>query len=315
MRYLYLLGFLLLITTVNAQSIDEYFTQAKTAFGEQDYEEAILTSNLGILEDSMDVRFYRIIGQSLIELGAFQDAYDTYSYAIYILPDEAGLYSDRGNLLAAVHQFDQALEDHTIAIDKSPNDSVMCYTLNNRATAKMSVRDFLGAYDDLKIAYQLDSLNLAVLNNLGTVCDEVGKGRETLKYLHKVIDLDSTYFPAYVNIGYKYQEMGKYSQAIQYFDQVLAIAPEEPLGYSNRSFNKYKTGDFKGAMLDIERSIELFPANSYAYRIRALIHLEEDRVAEACEDLTTATELGFAEMYGDEVAELQAEHCRKKKKK
>lgn len=69
-------------------------------------------------------------------------------------------------------------------------------------------------------AYQIDSLDLSVLTNLATVCDEVGKGELTLKYLHKVLELDSTFISAWGNIGFKYQQMGNYNKAITYFNKV-----------------------------------------------------------------------------------------------
>ncbi len=227
-------------------------------------------------------------------------------------PEDPYLYSFRGNLYMKFREFDKAIDDFTISINLTDNDTLKVEALSNRAAAKINKRDFEGGYNDLIEAYNIDPVNVPVLSNLGAVCDEIGKDEETLEYLKKAIEIDPDFYPAYGNIGFKYQEMGEHTKAIEYFNKVLEFKPNEPLGYSNRSFNKYKTGDLNGALADINKSLSIYPSNSYAYKVRALIYIEQGDMEKACDDINISLAEGYTKMYGDEVEKLNEKYCESK---
>lgn len=292
------------------QTANDFNVKAIEKSEEGNFKAALKEINNAIMLDSLNIDFLNSKGYYLYELEKYQESYDVYSQAIAIEANYHS-YQGRGFLLETIGEFNLAIEDYSMAISKAENDTVKCTELSNRAVVKMKLRDFQSAYEDLMIAYSLDSSRLAVLTNLGAVCDEIGKGEETLKYLLKAIEVAPEFYPAYGNIGFKYQEMGQYSKAIEYFNKVLEFNPNDPLGYSNRSYNLYKLGDLKGAHKDIDKSIKLYPGNSYAYRIKALIYLEEGKLEKACENIQIALNKGFTSLYGDEVINLQNENCKK----
>jgi len=293
------------------QTAAEYYDKAKLDFDKKSFKTALKKIENAIKIDSSNVDFLVTKAETLYELKQYQESYDTYNHAISIFPKKSFLLNNRGNLLLSFQEFDLAINDFSAAINISESDSAKHIYITNRSAAKLSKRDFNGAYKDLLIAYKFDSTDITTLTNLGAVCDEIGKGEETLKYLLKAVELDPSFYPAYGNIGFKYQELGQHEKAIEYFDKVLQFNPSEALGYSNRSFNKLKLGQIQGAMKDIDKSIKLYPENSYAYRIRALIFLEKNKFDNACKDLQIAIEKGFTLSYGEEVINLQKKHCLK----
>ena len=309
MKHLLLIIFIGIFKLGFTQTVDEIYAEANAAIEAKDFKLALKKIDQVIKLDAENIDYYGSKAYVLFELERFQDAYDFYNEAILIFPEAASLYNDRGCLLLSFQEFELAAEDFTTAMEYAENDSIKNSAITNRATTKMATREFIGAYQDLMLAYAFDSTNIATLTNLGAITDEIGRGDETLKYLLKAVEVDPDFYPAYGNIGFKYQEMGEHEKAIVYYDKVLAFNPDEPLGYSNRSYNKLKLGDTKGAIKDIDKSIKLYPENSYAYRIRALIYLEVDKPDKACADLQTAINYGFTEMYGEEVIGLQSQFC------
>ena len=292
------------------QSADDYFKQAEKAYENKDYKAALKAIQKTIELDQSRAEYFLIEAEAHTQLKHFQEAYDTYCKGIAYFPDSSYMYSERGVYMMKIARFELAINDFDEAIKIAEYDSLKYGYINNRAAAKMNIRDFESAYQDLLLSYQFDSTHIGTLTNLGAVCDEIGKGEETLKYLLKAIEVDSTFYPAYGNIGFKYQEMGEYEKSIKYYNKVLEMQPDEPLGYSNRSYSKLKLGDLKGAMEDIQKSIKMYPQNSYAYRNRALIYIEKGKTKKACEDLQIALDKGFTKMYGDEVLKLQEKHCK-----
>lgn len=312
MRYTYIILFLLFIASAaQAQTAAEFYKKASVLAEKGDYKNALVQMNNALKKDSVNIDYLSAKAHILRELKEYQASYDTYSAVIGLSPKTSYAYNNRGLLLYSIQQFDASIDDFTEGLKVETRDSMRNMLLLNRAASKIYKRDFNAAYDDLMTIYKNDSLNIGMLTNLASICDEIGKGDMTLVYLEKVVKQDPGNYPAYGNIGFKYQEMGDHKKAIEYFNKVLEIEPKEPLGYSNRSFNKLKTGDIKGAYADIEKSLQLYPTNSYAYRIRALIYLQENKTAKACVDLDKALQLGFTGMFGDEVEKLKTKHCPK----
>jgi tetratricopeptide (TPR) repeat protein len=309
MKLILTLILIILIKISFAQTADKFYKDAENCFEKKDFDCALKFIEKAISIDSLNADHYDMKAQCLRELNQFEQSFKMFTKAIAINPNESIFYNNRGNLLLNLTQPDYAIADFTQAMRVAKNDSIKHYAVTNRAAAKLNKRDFEGAYEDLMQAYKFDSTGIATLINLGAVCDEIGRGHETLKYLLKVLEINPNEFGAYGNIGFKYQEMGQYEKAIEYFNKVLQLQPDEPVAYGNRGFNKLKLGDLKGARQDIEKSISMYPANSYSYRTRALISIQEKLKDKACEDLQTALDKGFTQQYGEEVNNLKKEHC------
>lgn len=292
------------------QTAVDYYNKASDLYDKGDFANAVTSINKALQTDSGNVKYLLLKGNSFEKANKVQEAFDTYSLAIRLNPKDAFVYNQRGLLLMKIQETEYSIRDFSTALGFEKVDSTRLTLLLNRGAAKINIRDFHGAYDDFVAALNLDTLNIGTLNNLAAVCDEVGKGDQTLAYLFKIVKIDSTFIGAYGNIGFKYQEMGDYKTAIKYFDKVLKLAPDEPLGYSNRAYNRYKLGDYKAALADVNLSIKLYSTNSYAYRNRALIYLAQNDKIKACADIEEALRLGFTKMYGEEIEQLKKQHCK-----
>lgn len=315
MKYLIFLATMVFSYTSFGQTKEEYYEKASALFDKNDFKKAIVEIDKFLLIDSTDLNSLLLKANVLFKLKDYQNSFNLFTDIIKLYPTNTTALNQRGLLLQTVQEFDAAIEDYTMGLKLTNADSVKRGLYLNRGAAKIGVRNFQGAYDDFIRAYKIDSLDIGILNNLATVCDEVGKGEETLKYLYKILSIDSSFIGAYINIGFKYQEDGDYIKAIQYFSKAIQLKPNEPLAYSNRSFNYLKTGNLKAALVDVNKSLLLYPENSFAFKNRALIYIEMRQPKKACSDLSKAIELGFTTMYGQEAEELMAKYCNKKESK
>lgn len=292
-----------------SQTADEYYQQAEAYYNAEQYKKAEKALENAIELNKDRTAYYKLLTYCHYSQDDFQKALDVSSDAIARFPDSLELFIARGTVLTTVQEFKMALHDYNTALELASDPKEKHHILINRSATKSYMRDFEGAYHDLKQVIKEDSTNIGALINLGAICDEIGRGDETLKYLYQALEVDSTMYSIYVNIGFKHQEMGEYKKAVDCFDKVIKHNPEEALAYSNRSYNRLQLGDVKGAMKDIEKSIDLYPSNPYAYKNRALIYIEKGKMRKACKDLQTAIDKGFTRIYGSEVVELQAKYC------
>lgn len=304
------LFFLILVSfTVAAQSKEDNYKKALDYFDQEKYANSLREVAIALRGDSTNLDYLVLKARIQVKLKLIKPAFETYAVCVALHPESSLPLNDRGILLNSLLETDLAIQDFTRALNMEINDTLRMSLYLNRGTAKINKRDFQGAYEDFMASYKYDSLSVGILNNLATVCDEIGKGEKTLEFLFKIISIDSTFIGAYVNIGYKYSNDGKYQAALPYFDKAIALDPNEPLAYNNRAYCKFKLGDLKGALSDVNQSIVMYPSNSYAFRNRALILLAQKKMKAACEDIQEALRLGFTSVYGDEVEKLQQQYC------
>ena len=312
MKYFFIFIGILFSTGAFAQSNAELYNRASILFDKGDYKSAIVHIDKALRKDSTELNYLLLKANSLFLLKDYQRSFNLFSDIIEMYPSNTVPLNQRGLLLRTIQKFDESIEDFTDALKLTKNDSIRNSLYINRGASKIGIRDYDGAYKDFMKAYKIDSLNIGTLNNIATVCDEVGKGDETLSYLFKIIKINPKFSGAYVNIGFKYQQDSDYVKAIEYFTKAIKLSPKEPLAYSNRSFNYLKVGNLKAALADVNKSIELYPENSFAFKNRALIYLALRKTNNACSDLDKAIDLGFNISYGAEATDLLAKYCVKK---
>lgn len=292
-----------------AQTGQEYFLQFEDKIEKEDFRGALKAIDKAI-EAEPDSFYYQQNKAYLIySLGKPAQAVEIYDNIIKLEPS-MDAYNGRGICYESMMMFDYAVNDYLRAAEIAPTDTAKYSMYVNIGSAKSRNREFDAAYEYLMKAYNFDSTNTAVLNNLGTVCDEVGRGDETLKYLKKVVELEPDFIAGWVNVGFKLQMDEKYEESLSYFDKAVELDPTEALAWNNRGYTKMKLGDLKGAMKDIDKSLELYSFNSYAHRNKALVYIAMGKSKKACEELDKAIEKGFVKMYGQEVLELKAKNCK-----
>jgi len=302
---------LVLLIALNGftQTATEFYDRAYEYYADGKYKDCLKILDMAIRRDAI-TEHYLLKAETYEKLKQYQKVLETLNEGLSMYPEDPWLYNQRGFFYQRIDKPDPAIRDYGLAIKfAEENDSLVATFTLNRGTAKSSKRDFQGAYDDYMVAYEYDSTNISVLNNLAMVCSEIGKDDEVLGYLLKVVEAEPEAWFAYGNIGFAYQERGEYEKSIEYFNIVLEDNPDEPYALNNRSYSKFKLGDYEGALEDVDRSIKLFSANAFAYRNRALIYLELGKTKKACEDIAAGLEQGFTQRYGKELINLQRKHC------
>jgi tetratricopeptide (TPR) repeat protein len=312
MKQLMLLPLLLFALLTNAQTAKEYFEKAEKSFDSKEYKNAVFMINQAISMDGNKADYLLLKGNALFNMKEFEPAYNAFTKTIQLYPQNTIALNQRGLLLQTIGETEASIQDFDQALFIEKSDTMRISLYVNRGASKYNNRDFQGAYRDYLSAYHIDSMNIGTLNNLATVCDEIGKGDQTLAYLYKIITIDSTFTGSYANIGFKYLQMGEYQKAIPFFEKVLKMDPTEALAFNNRGFCRMKLGDLQGAMIDVNKSIELYPSNPYAYRNRALIFIEMNKIQDACNALQRSSDLGFTKLYGSEVDDLRTKYCLRK---
>lgn len=96
----------------------------------------------------------------------------------------------------------------------------------------------------------------------------------------------------------------KTSEALEWLNKASEKDPYHPFVRNNKGYALYKLGMLKESLKETTLAIKLDPENPAAYKNRALAWMELEEPDKAYNDLLRAQELGFTELYGDEVDRL-----------
>lgn len=175
--------------------------------------------------------------------------------------------------------------------------------------AKYATLDYSGALEELSNLYNNETYRIPALTMAMNVYSDSGNLEKAIELSRKIISMENKSFPVIANIGYLYLDINKPDSAIYYFEKAAKLQPNHPIIINNLGNCYYKKGDLQQALNLINESISLLDTNPYAFRNRALVNLALNNNLNACEDIDRAIELGYLEMYGDDIQELKNDNC------
>ena len=212
---------------------DAYMLQQKG-----DIEDAIekWRSIANIVEETdsdLAARAWFSVGYLYSQEGEPEKAIPAYSKAIYLRPDYAEAYNNRGSSNGELSQYDNAIADFNQAIILDPNDAEAYY---NRGIVHFSRNNYDDAFTDF---------NMAIL-------------------------LKPNHTSAHVNRGLSRARLGQYDAAIADLDQAIRLDPNDAQAYYNRACVKSVLGvrgaasenydesiHFEDAKLDFQTALDL----------------------------------------------------------
>lgn len=147
-------------------------------------------------------------------------------------------------------KFDEAILDHTKAVELYPNFADAYY---NRGNAKLWLKDFEGAILDYDKAIELDPNLAHAYTNRGLARIEKGCLEEALADYDKAIKLDPSAASTYNNRAIAKYEEGCLEEAIADFDKAIKLNPKNANAYYNRGIVKEQKNDLRGAKKDFKK--------------------------------------------------------------
>jgi tetratricopeptide (TPR) repeat protein len=199
-----------------------------------------------------------------------------------------------------------------------------------KLNCSIAIKDYKLAIDLAQKLFNKHPKSKEVLFNLAYSLSEDGQIEEAIKIYKKILSMaktqdnssiddtildsgfDSSFrnmidINALNNLGYERMKIGEYTEAIENFNQLISMEKDYAFAYNNRGFAYIQLGETDKGIIDIEHSLSLEPENSYVHKNKALFHLALGNDKLALVSLMRARELGFEQIYGNEVEKLIAE--------
>lgn len=201
---------------------------------------ALLFSNLGLVQRRM---------------GRYEDALESYSFALNIAPLAVPILLNRGAIYMEKGMTDRAYSDYCLVLDK---DKVNTEALLMRAYIYTVRRDYKAAHMDYDRLLELDPQSYSGRLGLATLDQKEGKFRESLDLLNKLL--------------------------VEY--------PKDAMLYVARAGVEKEMAHLELALVDLEEALRLDPALVDAYLMRGELYLLQKRKSLAKQDFEKALSLG-----------------------
>lgn len=201
---------------------------------------------------------------------------------------------------------DFLLKSRELSLDDSLNTALFL----DIAQAKYATLDYKGALNELENIYDIEEYRIQSLTVAMNVYSDAGEIEKAIEISKEIIASEPESFPILGNIGYLYLDSNNPDSAIYYFEKANELQPNHPILLNNLGHSYYSKGNLSKALNLVEESISILNTNPYAFRNRALIFFELNRTEEACKDIDKAIELGYLEMYGNDIMELKEDNCK-----
>jgi tetratricopeptide (TPR) repeat protein len=131
-----------------------------------------------------------------------------------------------------------------------------------------------------KRALELDPINAALLNDLGTAYGELNDNASATEFFNNALRIDPDYWDAWINRGIAASIFGYFDDSATCFERAIALQPEKGVGYFRLGGALFRLGRFQESLDAFDRCIVLMPSDPGAAcnrgaSLQALCRFEE----------------------------------------
>lgn len=257
-KYLFLLFFSIFSIFLSAQTYQELSEKAVECVGKDSLAQAedLLKQALRLEpKNPHNALLFSNLGLVQRKLGRYNDAVESYTYALNIAPLAVPILLNRAAIYLEQGMQDKAYVDYcqVMDVDKKNTEALLM-----RAYIYMLRRDYKGARLDYQRLLEIDPKNYNGRLGLATLEQKEGKFRESLDLLN----------------------------------QLLVEFPEDAVLYVARADVERDMKHEDLALVDLDEAIRLAPNSVDAYLLRGDIYLDQKKKSQAKADFEKAISLG-----------------------
>ncbi|MDQ7824664.1 MAG: tetratricopeptide repeat protein [Candidatus Eremiobacteraeota bacterium] len=161
-------------------------------------------------------------GLSLLEIGRFREALESFSQAMQLDPRAPEAISGRGSALMKMGNYRKALQCFEEVLQATPHDVEV---LKNKGTALLELGELREALENFKTIITLAPRDSYSLWKIGSIYGRIGNPGDAITFIDKALSLDGKMADALIEKGSYLLQTGRSLEATACFDQVLALNP------------------------------------------------------------------------------------------
>lgn len=222
---------------------------------------SITKASLDTISTSTKLAYWElsIKGNSLASLDLFEEAIANYKDAIKLNPNYAPAWAGIGSCLDETGKTSEAIVtlEKSISLEKDSN------TLNFLSLAYKHENDYEKAKETLKEAISLNPNDPDLWINLGTLYTDMNQIEKAFESYKKAVLLDKNNSLAWNNLGRVYAKKNMRGEATNCYDNAIKINPLDKIAIYNKAIELRKINKIDEALEMYNKAIEI--DNNFAY--------------------------------------------------
>lgn len=213
-------------------------------------------------------------------------SYD-YKRAVKLHPDNVLARICLGYSLQVLGMYQKAWQQFSEAFIIDPNNDA---ALEGRAAVCLQMGNVYAAFQDLNAAIRICP-TAEFYNNRGVVNQHMNCVRDAMTDYKHAIELDPGYALAYYNAANIYLHGRFFKQALKYFNEAINLDPTDECAFINRAVTKVMLKDIGGASSDFDQAHKMCPYYAHIYFNRGNLYASLQKYKLAEKDFTLALEI------------------------
>ena len=217
-------------------------------------QESLIASQRALAILPNDAEVHSNLGNILKELSRLEDAEASYKKAIAIKPDYTHAHNNLGNTLKELGRLEEAEASYKKAITIKPDLAAAHYNLGN--TLKE-----LGRLEEAEMSYrkaiEIKPDYTQAHNNLGNTLKELGRLEDAETSYKKAIEIKPDYAQAHSNLGNTLKELDRLEDAEMSYKKAIEIKPDFSEAHSNLGITLIELGRLEDARKSLLQSLKI----------------------------------------------------------
>jgi tetratricopeptide (TPR) repeat protein len=202
--------------------------------------------------------------------------------ALGLDPGLAPLHGLRGECHAANGETQKAFADFAVAMEQDPQN--LADYLIARAELHLELEDYDAALADADLAVDRNPESSTVYQTRGMIHRALDNESEAEADFTKTLELDPERVLAQLARATVRLSLKRFPEALADCDTVIAALPTLAKAYEIRGMARKFSGDSAAALVDYNEAIRLNPGSLLAYNLRAGIHYQHQQYNKAIQD-------------------------------
>lgn len=145
----------------------------------------------------------------------------------------------------------------------------------------LGIGKFKEAEENFHKALSMDSTNISVMNNLGSLYNQTRRFTEAEPIFKKVISIDSTQIVTWNNLGSLYNQTRRYEEAVPILKKALSMDSSQYKAWNNLGFSYIQTRRYQEAEPMLIKAIELDSTYTFSWNNLGGLYLLTHRYSDA----------------------------------
>ena len=210
------------------------------------------------------------LGTALGFAGRFDEALKAYDKALLFTPEDAGIWTNMGNILMQAKRHEEAALSFQHALKLDPR---LPEAANGGGRALFKLERYEEALACFDVVNELRPNDPELIHFRATCLVRLNRLDEGLVETNRSLALNSTNAGAYNNLGFILGSRDRDAEAIAQFDKALALSPEFLLALNNKALSLGHLHRFDEALAVLDRARALNPDDALTRWNLAMLQL------------------------------------------